>query len=183
VITHYLPVPQPTAWAVLSGKLEAVNYTLRPPESLLGKRVGVWGEALDPAWWVLEGWGFQLPREAGGLGENARATGWLGTVELVGWLFKPGAKVEAQGRGDGKTTAISTRKGVVGPVAWILRKPKWGEEWPGAKRIRPNAWETQDYRQRVLCYAQKHGHAGLSDHHHQILIEMGYAPEKADTHG
>lgn len=179
--THYLAIPQPTAWAVLSGHLEAVNYTLRPPEALLGQRVGIWGEALDEAWWVVEGWGVKLPRSPqGGLEGRCKATGWLGTAELVGYLLKAGGKVTGQQRGDGETTQLRTRKGVVGPVAWILRKPRWGEQ-AEAKRIRPDVWETREYRERILCYAEQHGLAGLADHHREIAFQMGYRVPQKET--
>lgn len=182
-VTHYLPVPQPTAWAVLSGHLEAVNYTLRPPDALLGKRVGIWGESLDEWWWLVEGWGVKLPRSpGGGLEARCKATGWLGTAELVGYLLKGGGKILGQQRGDGETTALRTRKGVVGPVAWILRRPRWAEVAPGAKRLKADVWETREYRERILCYAQEHGLAGFSPHDREIAFQMGYrVPQKETT--
>lgn len=172
-------MPQPTAWAVLSGHLEAANYTLRPSHALLGQRIGIWGEPLDPAWWLIELDGVKLPRDGQALSPHCQRQGWLGTAELVGYVLKQAGKVTGTERGDGETTALRTRKGVHGPVAWILRRPKWDDETKGAKRIRAHLWETSAYRTSVLEYAKLHGVSGFADHHQQILIEMGYrAPQK-----
>ncbi len=180
-VTHQLVLPQPWAWALLAGELEVANCDYPPQPSLLGTRIGIVGGPLWEAWWLLEGLGIRLRREDGEPAALHRATGWLGTVELVGYLRSgPGKKILEQVR-PGDETPFRTRKGLLGPVGWILRKPKLGEAVAGARTIRAHWEDSKAYREQLTCYADQHGCAQLSGWHQETLAKMGYrAPVKVE---
>lgn len=182
MITHCLILPQPWAWALVTGELELANCDYPPQPSLLGTRIGIVGGECWGAWGLLEGFGVRLRREHGGLAAACRATGWLGTVELIGYLrTAPNRKIIEQVR-PGDDTPFRTRKGLIGPVGWILRRPKQGEEVRGARTIRAHWEESKAYREQLVCYADRYGCKELSSHHHETLQKMGYrAPLKAET--
>jgi hypothetical protein len=177
-VTHGLALPQPWAWAILSGELEVANTDLCPPHSLLGKRIGIVGGELWEAWWLLEGLGVKLPRDGLRLSLRCQAQGWLGTAELVGYLrLGPGRKVLGQER-PGDDTPFRTRKGVLGPVAWILRRPQLDGATGSVRTIRAFWEDSKGCREALVCYADSHGTEGLSPWHRETLLKMGYAPRK-----
>lgn len=174
MITHQLPLPQPWAWALIAGEIEVANCDYPPPPSLLGKRIGIVGGPLWECWWLLEGLGIGLRRQADRtLAPICYQRGWLGTAELVGYLeVAPGRKVTGQVR-PGDETPFRTRKGVLGPMSWILRRPKVGDGVSGARTLRAFWEESSAYREHLSCYATSAGRAGLSSQHLETLAKMG----------
>lgn len=178
-VTHCLVLPQPWAWALLAGEIEVANCDYPPQPSLLGTRIGILGGPLWEAWGLLEGLGIGLRREDGEPAALHRAQGWLGTAELVGYLrTAPGRKVIEQVR-PGADTPFRTRKGLLGPVGWILRRPKLGGAVSGARTIRAHWEDSRAYREALVCYADQHGCSELGSWHLETLQKLGYrAPVK-----